>query len=129
MFIDETGTNTKMTRPRGRCRKGERLRSKAPFGHWKRQTLIAGLRCHGLTAPFVVDAPMKHTGPTHINQGTLSARDFADMIDSSLNLADDGILQVTSGSTPLTIGGLSGGGEIQLARGIIITKPTGVSPS
>lgn len=52
------GTNTKMTRLRGRCLKGLRLRSKAPFGHWKTQTFIAGLRCHGLTAPFVVDKPM-----------------------------------------------------------------------
>ncbi|TIL67891.1 IS630 family transposase [Mesorhizobium sp.] len=58
VFIDETGTTTKMTRPRGRCLKGQRLRSKAPFGHWKTQTFIAGLRCHGLTAPFVVDTPM-----------------------------------------------------------------------
>ena len=56
MFIDETAT--KMTRLRGRCLKGQRLRSKAPFGHWKTQTFIAGLRCHGLTAPFVVDMPM-----------------------------------------------------------------------
>ena len=39
-------------------RKGERLRSKAPFGHWKTQTFIAGLRCDALTAPFVIDAPM-----------------------------------------------------------------------
>ena len=58
VFIDETGTTTKMTRPRGRCLKGQRLRSKAPFGHWKTQTFIAGLRCYGLTAPFVVDRPM-----------------------------------------------------------------------
>lgn len=58
VFIDETGTTTKMTRLRGRCLKGRRLRSKAPFGHWKTQTFIAGLRCHGLTAPFVVDRPM-----------------------------------------------------------------------
>ncbi|MER9869314.1 IS630 family transposase [Mesorhizobium sp. M0136] len=58
VFIDETGTTTKMTRLRGRCLKGQRLRSKAPFGHWKTQTFIAGLRCHGLTAPFVVDTPM-----------------------------------------------------------------------
>ena len=58
VFIDETGTTTKMTRLRGRCLKGQRLRSKAPFGHWKTQTFIAGLRCHGLTAPFVVDRPM-----------------------------------------------------------------------
>ncbi len=58
VFIDETGTTTKMTRLRGRCLKGKRLRSKAPFGHWKTQTFIAGLRHDGLTAPFVVDAPM-----------------------------------------------------------------------
>ena len=58
VFIDETGTTTKMTRLRGRCPKGQRLRSKAPFGHWKTQTFIAGLRCFGLTAPFVVDKPM-----------------------------------------------------------------------
>ena len=58
VFIDETGTTTKMTRLRGRCLKGQRLRSKAPFGHWKTQTFIAGLRCYGLTAPFVIDTPM-----------------------------------------------------------------------
>jgi transposase len=58
VFVDETGTNTKMTRLRGRCLKGRRLRGKAPFGHWKIQTFIAGLRRDGLTAPFVVDQPM-----------------------------------------------------------------------
>jgi hypothetical protein len=34
VFIDETGTTTKLTRLRGRCLKGRRLRAKAPFGHW-----------------------------------------------------------------------------------------------
>jgi transposase len=58
IFIDETGTNTKMTRLRGRSLKGERLNSKAPFGRWGTQTLIAGLKCDGLVAPFVVNAPM-----------------------------------------------------------------------
>jgi transposase len=58
VFIDETGTTTKMTRLRGRCLKGQRLRAKAPFGHWKIQTFIVALRCYGLTAPFVVDRPM-----------------------------------------------------------------------
>src|ERR1700736_2691536 len=58
IFIDETGTTTKMTRLRGRCLKGQRLRSKAPFGHWMTQTFVAGLRRDGLTAPFVVNAPM-----------------------------------------------------------------------
>jgi transposase len=58
IFLDETSTNTKMARLRGRFLKGERLNSKAPFGHWCTQTLIAGLRCDGLVAPFVVNAPM-----------------------------------------------------------------------
>ena len=47
-----------MTRLRGRCPKGQRLYAKAPFGHWLTQTFIAGLRCHGLTAPWVIDGPM-----------------------------------------------------------------------
>jgi transposase len=58
VFLDETGTTTKMTRLRAGCLKGQRLLSKAPFGHWKTQTFIAGLRCRPLTAPFVIDAPM-----------------------------------------------------------------------
>jgi transposase len=58
VFLDETGTTTKMTRLRGRARIGARLRAKAPFGHWGTQTFIAGLRCDGLTAPWVVDKPM-----------------------------------------------------------------------
>ena len=58
VFIDETGTTTKMTRLRGRCMKGERLNSKAPFGHWGTQTFVAGLTCDGLIAPWVINAPM-----------------------------------------------------------------------
>ncbi|CAA2103579.1 hypothetical protein MBUL_02266 [Methylobacterium bullatum] len=51
VFLDETSVTTKMTRLRGRSRKGTRLHAKTPFGHWGTQTFIAGLRCHGLTAP------------------------------------------------------------------------------
>jgi transposase len=58
VFLDETGTTTKMTRLRGRCPKGQRLRCKAPFGHWMTQTFVASLRCDKLTAPFAVNAPM-----------------------------------------------------------------------
>ena len=58
VFLDETGTTTKMTRLRGRARRGARLKAHAPFGHWATQTFIAGLRCDGLTAPWVVDQPM-----------------------------------------------------------------------
>lgn len=58
VFLDETGTTTKMTRLRGRCPTGQRLRCTAPFGHWMTQTFVAGLRCGKLTAPFVINAPM-----------------------------------------------------------------------
>ena len=58
IFLDETCTTTKMTRLRGRARAGARLRSKAPYGHWGTQTFIAGLRCDGLIAPWVVNKPM-----------------------------------------------------------------------
>ncbi|MBB4235934.1 IS630 family transposase [Rhizobium esperanzae] len=58
IFIDETSTNTKLTKRTGWSPRGQRYRTHAPFGKWRTQTFIAGLRCHGLTAPFIVDAPM-----------------------------------------------------------------------
>ena len=61
VFVDETGTTTKMTRLRGRARRGERVKASAPFGHWATQTFIAALRCDGLTAPWIVDRPMNRT--------------------------------------------------------------------
>lgn len=61
VFIDETSTNTRLTKRTGWAAKGERYRTHAPFGGWKTQTFIAGLRCHGMIAPWIVDAPMnKH---------------------------------------------------------------------
>lgn len=54
VFIDETSVNTKMTRIRGRSRRGERLPAEAPFGHWGSRTFIAGLRSDGLTAPWII---------------------------------------------------------------------------
>ena len=67
VFLDETGTTTKMTRLRGRARRGVRLKADAPFGHWATQTFIAGLRCDGLTAPWVIDHPMnRQTFDTYI---------------------------------------------------------------
>ena len=55
VFVDETSVNTKMVRLRGRSLRGTRLAADAPFGHWGTQTFIAGLRCHGLTAPWVIE--------------------------------------------------------------------------
>ena len=58
VFLDETGTKTNMVRIRGRCKRGQRLIGKIPFGHWKTTTFVAALRCGALTAPFVIDAPI-----------------------------------------------------------------------
>lgn len=58
VFIDETSTNTKLIKQTGWAPVGERLIDHVPFGHWKTQTFIAGLRCNELTAPWVVDCPM-----------------------------------------------------------------------
>lgn len=58
IFIDETSTTTKMTRLMGRSLRGQRLNATAPFGHWGTQTFIAGLRCDGLIAPWVLNGPI-----------------------------------------------------------------------
>jgi len=69
-FIDETGAPAKMVRLRGRCRRGERLLAKAPFGHWKTTAFAAGLRRNALVAPFILEDPMNGEAflvytPTH----------------------------------------------------------------
>ena len=58
VFIDETAVKTNLTRLRGRAPVGERLYGTAPFGKWGTQTFIAGLRCDGLTAPWIVEGAM-----------------------------------------------------------------------
>jgi hypothetical protein len=47
-----------MIRTHGRCRKGERLRAKAPQGHWKTLTFLAALRHDRIDAPAVLDGPV-----------------------------------------------------------------------
>jgi transposase len=58
VFIDETGTSTKMGRKSGRRRRGRRLRVGIPHGHYKNVTLVAGLRLRGLVAQKAFDKPM-----------------------------------------------------------------------
>lgn len=58
VFIDETSTNTKLTKRTGWSPVGQRFYDHVPFGHWQTQTFIAGLRCHSLTAPWIIDAPI-----------------------------------------------------------------------
>ena len=52
VFIDETAVNTKMTRLRGRSRRGQRLRASAPFGRWGTHTFIAALQVRRASPPL-----------------------------------------------------------------------------
>ena len=47
-----------MARLYGRAKRGRRVVSRIPWGHWKTVTFVAGLRLDGLTAPFVIDCAM-----------------------------------------------------------------------
>jgi transposase len=42
----------------GRCRRGQRLIARVPFGHWKTSTFLAALRWDGMSAPAVFDGPI-----------------------------------------------------------------------
>ena len=55
VFIDESGTSTKMARTYGRALRGERCRAPVPHGHWKTTTLIAALGCDGIRCSTTVD--------------------------------------------------------------------------
>ena len=58
VFIDETWAKTNMAPLRGWCARGERLKAKAPFGHWMTMTFIAALRCDRIEAPCLFDGPI-----------------------------------------------------------------------
>jgi transposase len=58
VFVDETSVKTNMTPLRGRSLRGERLLADAPFGKWRTQTFIAGLRPDGLVAPWIIEGAM-----------------------------------------------------------------------
>lgn len=58
VFVDETGTSTKMARLRGRSLRGTRCLAALPHGHCKTTTFVGGLRLGGMTAPMVLDGPM-----------------------------------------------------------------------
>ena len=62
VFIDETWAKTNMAPLRGWCRKGQRLRARAPFGHWQTMTFIAALRYDRIDAPCVFDGPINGRG-------------------------------------------------------------------
>ena len=58
IFLDETGTNTNMSREYGRSLRGERLKGNAPFRRWENHTLITGLSCEGIVAPWGISGAM-----------------------------------------------------------------------
>jgi transposase len=58
VFIDETWARDTMVPLRGWCRRGQRLKAKAPFGKWKTMTFIAALRCDRIDAPCLFDGPI-----------------------------------------------------------------------
>lgn len=55
VFIDETWATTHMARRHGRARRGQRVVSAIPHGHWKTTTFLAALRHDRITAPCVFD--------------------------------------------------------------------------
>ncbi len=58
VFIDETWTKTNMAPLRGWGKRGERVRGKAPYGHWNTMTFVAALRHDRIDAPWLIDRPM-----------------------------------------------------------------------
>jgi hypothetical protein len=68
IFVDESAATTKMARLRGRAPRGERCRTAVPHGPWTTTTFVGALRLSGMTAPMVLDGPMKgpaFPGATH----------------------------------------------------------------
>jgi transposase len=50
-----------MVRRTGWGPRGERVVVRAPHGHWRTTTFVAGLRASGIVAPFVLDGPINRT--------------------------------------------------------------------
>ena len=55
-MLDESYATTKFTRLRGRSRRGVRLRSHVPHGHWKLLTILAAVSVTGVVTAATVDA-------------------------------------------------------------------------
>jgi transposase len=61
VFVDETWIKTNMTRLCGWSPRGERLRDKAPFGHWQTLTFMGGLKADRIIAPWLLDQAIDGT--------------------------------------------------------------------
>lgn len=58
VFVDETWVKTNMTALRGWAPRGQRLRAKLPYGHWKTLTFVGALKADRIIAPWVLDRPI-----------------------------------------------------------------------
>ena len=69
MFLDESGTQTSMTRTRGRAPRGYRVVAKVPGGHWKVVTMIGAVRSSGpFAAASIVGATDSDVFRTYIRE-------------------------------------------------------------
>ena len=55
VFLDESNASTTMARLRGWGERGKRVIGYVPHGHYKAQTMLAGIRLSGPVAPLVFD--------------------------------------------------------------------------
>jgi transposase len=58
VFVDETGTHTRMTPLYARAPRGERAYGRVPRNHTRNTTLVAALTLAGLDAPMVLEGAM-----------------------------------------------------------------------
>ncbi|MCA1693273.1 MAG: IS630 family transposase [Actinobacteria bacterium] len=58
VFVDETGTHTRMTPRYARAPRGERAYGHVPRNHTRNTTLVAALTLAGLDAPMVLEGAM-----------------------------------------------------------------------
>ncbi len=58
IFVDETGTHTRMTPRYARAPRGQRAYGHVPRNHTRNTTLVAALTLAGLDAPMVLDGAM-----------------------------------------------------------------------
>ncbi len=61
VFLDETSTHTRMTRPRGRAPRGVRVIGRVPRNHGPNVSCLAALTPDGITTPLVITGAIDGT--------------------------------------------------------------------
>lgn len=69
VFLDESGSQTSMTRTRGRAPRGQRVVAKVPGGHWKIVTMISAIRTAGpFAAASIIGATDSDVFRTYVRE-------------------------------------------------------------